>query len=197
MHEQNRRDDRRVRKTRALLHEALASLIVEKSYDTISLQQLLERANVGRSTFYTHFRNIDELLTESIHEMLRSVQPATAPRSGKWHDRITWFSLPIFEHHDRHRRTREAKMGARGRAILHEHLQKVHAESILDALMKDRSDYQRGAAQTPAQLLALYLASTFVLVLNWWIESRKPLPAEKVNEMYRALVVPTLSAFRF
>jgi len=51
--------DRRVQKTRTLLHEALVSLIREKPYDEMVVKEILDRANVGRSTFYTHYRNKD------------------------------------------------------------------------------------------------------------------------------------------
>jgi AcrR family transcriptional regulator len=53
--------DRRVQRTRRLLHKAL-SLILEKKYESITVQELLDRADVGRSTFYMHFQDKDELL---------------------------------------------------------------------------------------------------------------------------------------
>ena len=49
--------DRRIQKTIGLLHEALGALIREKPYDEIDEQENLNRANVGRSTFYMHFRD--------------------------------------------------------------------------------------------------------------------------------------------
>src|SRR6266545_7388977 len=107
--------DRRIQKTQALLREALVSLIHEKPYDAIAVTEILERANVGRSTFYTHFRDKDELLADCIHDMLRSVQSAALPSSAKRPERIVWFSLAIFEHLYRHRRMGEHSMGTRGR----------------------------------------------------------------------------------
>lgn len=59
---QNRGRDRRVQRTQNLLHQALASLVLEKDYDSISVKEILDRANVDRSTFYMHFRDKDELL---------------------------------------------------------------------------------------------------------------------------------------
>jgi len=53
--------DRRIQKTKSLLHEALGSLIREKPYDAIVVQEILDRANVGRSTFYMHFSDKDDL----------------------------------------------------------------------------------------------------------------------------------------
>ena len=72
MHERKGKD-RRIQKTMHLLHEALGSLIREKPYDEIVVQEILDRANVGRSTFYMHFRDKDELLVSGIHDMLGSV----------------------------------------------------------------------------------------------------------------------------
>ncbi len=57
------KEDRRVRRTRESLHKALISLALEKNYDSITVQEVLDRADVGRSTFYTHFQSMDELLS--------------------------------------------------------------------------------------------------------------------------------------
>ena len=111
-------------KTQALLREALVSLIHEKPYDAVAVTEILERANVGRSTFYTHFHDKDELLTSGLHDMLRSVQSVAPPSLAKGPERIIRFSLPIFEYHRQHQRMGDARMGARGRAIIHEHLRR-------------------------------------------------------------------------
>src|SRR5262245_55450719 len=66
--------DRQIQKTKNLLHEALGSLIREKPYDEIVVQEILDRANVGRSTFYMHFGDKDDLFVSAIHDMLGPVQ---------------------------------------------------------------------------------------------------------------------------
>src|SRR4030095_15463617 len=125
-----RNKDRRIQKTQNLLHEALTSLIREKSYDSIVVKEILDRANVGRSTFYMHFRDKDELLVSSIRDMLGSVHATPMASSGKRRDRIIRFSLPFFEHIHLHRHTGGARRETRGRAIIHEHLQKVVGDQI-------------------------------------------------------------------
>jgi len=185
--------DRRIQKTKSLLREALGSLIREKPYDAIVVQEILDRANVGRSTFYMHFADKDDLLVSSIHEMLRSVQATKWPSSVKRHERLIRFSLPIFEHIHRHRQTGSAKMGAVGRAVIHEHLQKVLAELIAHDVKKDLQSHRKTTGQIPSDLLVQYVASTFILVLNWWIESQSPLPANDINNLFRELILPTLT----
>ena len=186
--------DRRIEKTQSLLRDALVSLIHEKPYDAVAVTEILERANVGRSTFYTHFRDKDELLASCIHDMLRSVQSAALRSSAKRPERIIWFSFPFFEYHHQHRRTYKAHMGTRGRAIIHEHLRRVLAELIADDVKKACHGRRKAMGQISPDLLVQYVASTFILVLNWWAESKSPLPPNEVNDLFRTLILPTLDA---
>jgi len=90
-------EDRRIQKTLSLLREALVSLIAEKPYDSIVVKEILDRANVGRSTFYTHFRDMDDLLVSGLHDMLGEV-PSPTRHGGRSKDRFLWFSFPLFGH---------------------------------------------------------------------------------------------------
>src|SRR6266403_1129468 len=58
---QRRKPDLRIRRTRSLLSNALVALMQEKSIDKITVQEVLDRATVGRSTFYLHYRDKDDL----------------------------------------------------------------------------------------------------------------------------------------
>lgn len=186
--------DRRIQKTQKLLRDALFTLIHEKNYNSIVVKEILDRANVGRSTFYTHFRDKDELLVNGIHDMLRSVRSAGLPPSATRYEKIIWFSLPIFEHISQHRRAGEAGIGTKGRAVIHEHLQKVIAELFADDIRKQFQGRREKFGQIPPDLFVQYVASTFILVLHWWVESRNPISPKEVNDLFRALILPTLAA---
>jgi AcrR family transcriptional regulator len=186
--------DRRIQKTEALLHQALGSLIREKPYDEIVVKEILDRANVGRSTFYMHYSDKDELLASGIHEMLRAVHAAEVAPSEKEDERIIRFSRAVFEHIQRHRQVGTAEMGARGRAIIHEHLRKILAEQIANDLGKVFHSRRRTLGPIPLDLLVQYVASTFVLVLNWWVDSNSRLKPKEVTDLFRALTLPILSA---
>jgi AcrR family transcriptional regulator len=186
-------EDRRIQKTQNLLREALDALIREKPYDAIAVREILERANVGRSTFYTHFQDKDALLASCMHDMLSSVQSAPPLSLAKRPEDVIRFSLPVFEHIHQHRRAAEGRMGTRGRAIIHEHLRTVLTELIADDVRKACQRRRKAAGQIPPDLLVQYVGSTFILVLNWWVESRSPLPPKEVNDFFRALILPTLA----
>jgi AcrR family transcriptional regulator len=186
--------DRRIVRTESLLRQALVSLIREKNYDSIVVKEILDRANVGRSTFYSHFRDKDDLLVSGIQHILGSPQSKKLHPTAKPYEKIIWFSVPILQFHDEHRHAAEAGMGPRGRAVAHEHLRQVLAELIADDVRKGPQGRQKTADQIPPDLLVEYITSTFILVLNWWVESQSPLPAKEINEVFRALVLPTLAA---
>ncbi len=183
-----RAKDRRIQKTEKALREALTFLIGEKSYDDIAVKEILDRANVGRSTFYMHFRNKDELLLSGIYDIIGALEsPAD---SSKGHDRILWFSFPVFEYHYQHRHIGRDKIGTRGRAILHEHLRRVLSGVISEVVERDFREGRK--PQIAPDLLAGYVASTFVLVLNWWVDRRMPVSPKEINGVFRRLVLPTL-----
>ncbi|MET8797750.1 TetR/AcrR family transcriptional regulator [Nocardia sp. NPDC004568] len=75
--------DRRVRKTRHALHRALIELMMERPYDRITVSDVITRADVGRSTFYAHYRDKDDLLVVSCAEHLRA-EITRSPDRGRW-----------------------------------------------------------------------------------------------------------------
>jgi AcrR family transcriptional regulator len=186
--------DRRIQKTHALLREALASLIHEKDYDAISVTEILGRANVGRSTFYTHFACKDELLVSGMLDMVSSLSSQPLPPLAKRYERIICFSLPIFEHVVAQRSNAKAAMGPRGRAILHEHLQRVLTELIADEVRREFRGRGKAPDAISTDMLARYVASTFVLVLNWWLERPSRMSPKGADAVFRALVLPTLAS---
>src|SRR5512147_2373793 len=128
---QKRTQDRRIQKTEALLRGALAELVHEKPYDDIVVKEILHRANVGRSTFYTRFGDKDDLLRSCIDEILRSAPPADPERgAAKPHEAILRFSFPVFDHIEKHHQSGQAIAGLEGRRMVHEQLQHAIAELI-------------------------------------------------------------------
>lgn len=185
--------DRRVQKTQRSLRDALLGLAREKPYDSIAVKEVLDRATVGRSTFYAHFSGKDDLLESGIREMLRTTHGR--PRSGDLLEHLVAFSLPILESIDQHRRANGQMMSRKGRLAMHAHLQNILTSLVADDLVTSMPS-GRSSLQLPADLIARHLASTFVLILNWWIESQNVLTPQEVDARFRALVLPSLAALR-
>ncbi len=184
--------DRRVVRTQKQLREALHSLIREKDYDSIVVKEIVDRADVGRSAFYTHFRDKDDLLVSSIRDMLESVPSDIPERAANSYQNLLWFSLPIFEYHNRHRQASTLHIGDRGRAILHDHLKGALSNMIRERLEKLRRHPRRDSSPLPVSLLVEYIATTFILVLDWWLGSRSRLSPKQADDLFRSLVISTL-----
>jgi AcrR family transcriptional regulator len=169
-------------------------MIRERDYQSISVSDVLERANVGRSTFYTHFRDKDDLFASTVQEMLESFQTSARPRLDST-DRIVSFSLPFFEHIQHHSGAGDARPGSRSRAMLHEQFRCILADWIADAISEQATRPYRRDRLAP-ELLAQYVASTFVLVLNWWIDQRCSIVPAEADKLFRLLVLPALGSSR-
>jgi len=185
--------DKRVRRTQRRLREAIVSLIHEKSYPTIVVDEILERADVGRSAFYAHFSNKDALLASGIEHMLHATMPRTPPARVGCFGNALRFSFPVFNYVEQCRHAAEARMGRRGRHIVHQHLRRVLADEIRDEV--EQALHQAdGRTAIPADLATEHIVTTFILVLNWWVNSRSRLSAREVDDVFLALVVPALTS---
>lgn len=189
--------DRRVQKTLKLLHEALMSLVLEQKYELISVQEILDRANVGRSTFYTHYRDKDELLLkafDSLHSELEATQAAAPAVSGKSYERIIGFSQAMFEHAQGYRQVYRALIRSQAGPIVRQRIQKLIADLIREEVKRESTKRKKTESALPPELLIHYLASTFLSVLTWWVEDKNALSPESMNSIYRSLVLPALTS---
>jgi AcrR family transcriptional regulator len=186
--------DPRVRRTRRRLREAIVALIHEKSYPAIIVNEILERADVGRSAFYAHFPSKDALLASGIEQMLHATSPRTLPPVVGRFGKALWFSFPVFDYVGRCRHAVETKMGRRERSVIHQHLRRVLAAQIRDDVREAMQCGDGRRSAIPQDLATEYIVATFVLVLNWWVESRSRLSSHEIDDVFLALVVPALSS---
>lgn len=180
--------DRRVQKTERLLRDAIGRLIHEKSYDSIAVREILQWANVGRSAFYAHFSNKDALLAVAIEQTLHELPPDPVAVPQTRFEHVVGFSYRVLEHIDGFRHTATAMQG-KSRTIVHHHLRRVLLEKVTAAL---RLTVPRSAV--PTGLLAEYVVGTFILVLNWWVDSQSKLSARQMDDVFRCFVLPALAA---
>jgi AcrR family transcriptional regulator len=178
------REDRRVIRTRQLLREALVSLILERGFDEVTVQDILDRANLGRSTFYAHFRNKEDLLFSGFEQFVASLHEAPGALGAD-------FSLHMFRHVAQFRRLIKALLGRQGsRAVIH------RIETTLGAVL--RRQVEQLARETPApaavplDIAAHYLTSSLLALLTLWLDRDLPYTAEEMDAMYKRLTMPGL-----
>src|SRR5215475_6922671 len=108
--------DRRAARTRAKLHQALTSLIQQKDYDAITVEDICAAADVGRSTFYAHYAGKDDLKQSGLEQLRRKLlEQQRAGPAGKVES--PRFSLAMFQHARDHIDHYRALSGNRGGAL--------------------------------------------------------------------------------
>ncbi|MFI1916861.1 TetR/AcrR family transcriptional regulator [Nocardia sp. NPDC020380] len=159
--------DRRVRRTRKMLHEAFIALVLEQGYEQTTVQDILDRADVGRSTFYVHFRDKEALLTASFDDVREQLEHdfdemASAGRPIE----VDRPAALIFDHAYRNQRVYRALCGRQGGTVVQRHLH----ELIVDQLLRHLPQ-QRSGDGPPTEVVAHYYAAATTGLLVWWIDT--------------------------
>ncbi|MBR7837796.1 TetR/AcrR family transcriptional regulator [Actinospica durhamensis] len=180
--------DRRVRRTRRALRDALIGLTLEKGYAHITVQEILDRADVVRSTFYAHHRDKDSLLfscfDDVFAELARTLEAAVpgAPLGDP-----ARLAEILYQHAGTNRRVYRALCGRQGGPHVFRHLQR----RLGDLLREHLRPYLAAAdCELPADLVADYYANAALGLLSWWVDHDFPHDPAWLAQSCRTLVVP-------
>jgi len=182
--ELKKKTDARVRRTRDALGDALVALMQEKPFDTITVQDVLDRAKVGRSTFYTHYSDKDDLLMSDAEEFFESVAMLLSVR-GDTSDRV--FPVREFFGH-----IVEAKQFVDAL---------VSAGKFNDNMELARGLFARGIEQRLSELpkgkgipaeerpaIAFAHAGALLSLLTWWIDRGMRQPPAEMDQLFHKMV---------
>jgi AcrR family transcriptional regulator len=184
----NQKNDRRSQRTRHLLSEALVQLIREKDYKTITVNDIIERADVGRSTFYAHYRDKDDLF---VGEMDRVIELLGDRIPGQ--EEIPYFpSLGLFRHVGEEYELYKALVWTPGIDLLIKHMQKSLSHRVEQGLQKSGREFD-----VPIPVLASFIAGSFLTLLKWWLENKRIYSAEQMDEMFKKLTIKGLETQTF
>ncbi|WP_214405300.1 TetR/AcrR family transcriptional regulator [Pseudonocardia lacus] len=182
--------DRRVRRTRRALHEALIALVLERGYDRLTVQDVLDRADVGRSTFYAHYRDKEALLTATFDDMRAQLQrDVDAQTGGDPLDPARPAGL-LFAHAHRNQRVYRALCGREGGTVVLRHLHRMLAEVLTTQL----GPHLPAGSPVPIGLVVEFCTSAALGLLVRWIDDGFPDDPRTMTAGYRALCLPGVRA---
>lgn len=187
---ETKKTDRRIQRTRQVIGEALISLILEKGYQKITVQNIIDRANIGRSTFYDHFQDKQDLLekgfghvAEELDQHMQSPHhPDDAPPRHLVH------SIDFFQHAYENRDVYKAMVESGGGDILME-MGRKHIENNIQAHLSVLSN-QQDAADFPLSIISHYLASALMALITWWQDEGGAYTPEEMDDMFNTLTMP-------
>jgi AcrR family transcriptional regulator len=178
--------DRRSQRTRQLLIEALADLMSGKRYSAISVQEITDRANVGRSTFYAHFTDKDDLMVQGVRQMVGSLELVAPTPTNTLAP-----SLGLFHHVAAGRNLNHSMAHGRILSMFFDSLQ-----TELTAMFVERLEPRLPATPTrvPVPLLAAMVAGMLITAVRTWIEADMVVPAEAANRSFTIAAEAALRA---
>ena len=167
------RDDRRTQKTKKLLVEALRELVIEKGYDAITIQDIIDRANVGRSTFYSHYESKEELFVGNIN-----FQGALVDVPINDHERYPMGINLSYLFSEEHLAVSKAMFGTKSIDILFNYFTELCAAKILEYCRLHPSNYKND--QKMLRYSAQAAAGGLMRMLFKWFEDGAVVPADEM-----------------
>lgn len=181
--------DPRVVRTRQMFRDALVSLIAEKGFDAITVQDIADRATLNRATFYLHYQDKHDLLVKSLHDAIDELiaDISTLNENGQ-----LVFEGPerpikrVFEHVTQHARFYQVMMGAEGVPAFIAGVRDYIAEITLQWLATLQPSPEKSAV--PLEIVANSLSWSMLGVLIWWLEHDMPHSPDYMAEQFRLLI---------
>lgn len=190
------RTDRRVDRTRERLQTALIELIGERGYDAVTIQDIVGRAGVGRTTFYLHYRGKDDLFIGCHEAIVREF------RIGPLHplsrqDLLAAEAPPgvraAFDHLREARSLLRHVFEGRDSLLILRRLRERNAQEIEAAL---RNAFGEVEARIPLEVVSNYLAGAQIALVQWWLQKRQPhtleILAQSFHRLQRAAILDAL-----
>ena len=182
-----KKTDRRIQRTRELLQKAMIELISGREYDAITIQDIVDRANVGRTTFYKHYTSKDELFMSCHESMLGEFH--IGPLHPLSREELLSPDIPseitLAYHHLEQRRTHLYPIfqGKDSSLILRQ----IRDRSAREIEANLRVAFADTESIIPLDMLANYLAGAQLALMQWWLEKRRPHTPKNLAQTFQRL----------
>ncbi|MFH1634907.1 MAG: TetR/AcrR family transcriptional regulator [Chloroflexota bacterium] len=176
--------DRRAQRTRQALIHALIELLATRHYDQITIQDIVDQANVGRATFYAHYQNKDDLLKSGFERVLDILARQIVSNEK---DQCSFDTSMLFRHAQGHYELYRTLIWGSGFELL---TKEGHA--ALSKKIEDRFALLligRQPPSIPLPILSCSVAGALLILLKWWLENKMPYSPERMDEIFQQLVM--------
>ncbi|MFB6833424.1 MULTISPECIES: TetR/AcrR family transcriptional regulator [Streptomyces] len=181
--------DRRVRRTRAALRQALVELVLDKGFHAVTVEEITERADVGRATFYAHYRDKEDLLVGVVRDLAEDRERLLPAVRQAHAEGFTGLPVKyIFEHAEQEKPVYQVILRGEGdgRALREfTDLIRTHAEAAFRARVEQLAVTPR----IPLDIVARAWTGELIGLLTWWVENDTGYGAAEITAHLRDLSV--------
>jgi AcrR family transcriptional regulator len=176
--------DRRVARTRKTLQHALLSLMLKKGYDAVTVEDICQEADIGRSTFYAHFTSKDDLKRSGLDLHLRGALLAKQKQSHASASGESFaFALPFFEHARQHLDLYQALVSKGGAATTLAMMRQI----VTDLMRREVTASRPARPEAPREAMVQFLVGAFMSLVVWWLDTGAKLPPKQLDLLFRRL----------
>lgn len=184
--------DRRQRKTRNAIFRSFISLLSEKDFSKITVGEIIERADIGRATFYAHFETKDYLLKELCHELFCHVFDCME-KNGNRHTHIFSCDAPdsVFLHLFQHLKKNDNRILDLLSCQNNDLFLRYFKDGLLK-LIESQEGYLEKSRwnELPKSFVINHIASTFVETVRWWIDGKLQKSPEEITDYFLTVIDP-------
>lgn len=186
--------DRRQKKTREAIFKAFGALLQQKSYSRITVQDILDAADIGRSTFYAHFETKDELLKAVCKELFGHIVDSAMDGSHT-HGLYSEGTAPasVFCHLLQHLQENDNNILGLLCCENSEIFQRYFKDSLNELVRTQVVCQGRGQKpELPPDFLVNHISGSFVEMVLWWLKGGQTYTPEELDRCFRAVIEPIL-----
>lgn len=182
----DQKPDRRVKRTRRNLQQALHDLMTRKRYDAITVQDIIEEADVGRSTFYAHYQDKEDLAVSELFRIMDDLNRAIADSDPEGERLLP--TKGLFDHIAENPHVFGSMLHDRGMEFFFDQGQQYWADRIEERLLGVLPPGHD--PELPVRMAAAITAGTLVTMLRWWLENKMPYSADQMAQFADQLILP-------
>ncbi len=180
--------DRRVQRTHQLLRDSLIELILKKGYDAVTVQDITDHANLGRATFYLHYRDKEELLITSLQETFDELVKIVSPITRESLESNTPPPVLIaFQHAEQNKDLYRVMLNGQGAMVITRRIQDYLVGVIRQRIEEVVQYLPPNTAPFPTDVLVQHMVGSLLALITWWLEEDTPYTAQQMAEMYHRL----------
>ena len=177
-------EDRRVQRTRALLQDALMALMVERGYEATTVQDIIDRANVGRATFYAHFADKKTLLASRLEDLRATLLHRQREALSSGDAAEFSFSLAMLEHAAGGLPLWRTLASSESGGFVLRRIQ----EMLADLVRNDLAALGMTRPSSHREMLVGHVTGAFMGTMTWWLDDGARLSPTEVDEAFRRVV---------
>lgn len=179
---------RQTRKTRQAIYDAFSELLSKKSYAKITMQEIADYADVGRSTIYSHFETKDALLSSMCTDIFEDMFSSKHLSHISHEDLL----ITLLSHIQDNKKVIIGIFTSDGSTLFTDYCREYFIKMIDETFLSDFDEKTSGLSK---DFLVNHIVGSFFEAIRWWAKGKMKCTPEEIADYYIKVTLPVLRSF--